>query len=58
METVKVGLANVGEKVMPVDIVIKWTPTDIVYAGDTVFFKNEKSYYSMNYIDFSKIFKL
>lgn len=56
MDTVKVGLANIGEQIMPVDIVIKWLPTNIVYAGDTVFFKHEDKYYSMNHIDFTKLF--
>jgi hypothetical protein len=58
MNTVKVGIANVGENIYPVDIVEKWTPTDIVYAGDTIFFKHDNKYYSMNSMDFHKIFNL
>lgn len=57
METVKVGIANVGEKNLKLEDVSKWTPKDVLYAGDTVFFKHDDAYYSMNTMDFRKIFK-
>ena len=58
MQTVKVGIANVGEKNIKIEEVSKWTPNNVLYAGDTVFFKHDDAYYSMNIMDFRKIFKL
>lgn len=56
MEIVKIGIANVGEKNLKVEEVSKWEPKNIVYSGDTVFFKYENVFYSMNVSDFRKIF--
>lgn len=56
MEIVKIGVANVGEINLKVEEVSKWKPINIVYGGDTVFFKNENTFYSMKIIDFNKIF--
>jgi len=58
MEIVKVGFANEGEQNLKVEIVEKWTPKNINYVGDTVFFKNGDSYFSMKMIDFKRIFNL
>lgn len=58
MDIVKVGFANEGEQNLKVEVVEKWTPKNITYLGDTVFFKNEGSYFSMKREDFQKIFKL
>ena len=57
MDTVKVGLANIGEKNIKIEEVSKWEPTNVLYASDTVFFKYNEAYYSMNVMDFRKIFK-
>ena len=54
--TVKVGVANETEKNLPIDEVQKWTPKNVNYFGDTVYFKNDKTYYSMKRLDFDKIF--
>jgi hypothetical protein len=58
METVSVGFANEGERNLKVDIVSKWKPKNISYIGDTVFFKNEDTYFSMKTTDFKRIFNL
>jgi len=57
-EVVKVGEANNGELNLDIEIVKKWEPKDINYIGTTVFFKNEKTYYSMTRDDFKKIYNL
>lgn len=57
MSTVKVGIANVGEKNLKVEEISKWEPKNVLYAGDTVFFKYDEVYYSMNVMEFRKIFK-
>jgi len=56
MGTVKVGIANVGEKNLTVDEISKWEPKNVLYAGDIVFFKYNDIYYSMNTMEFRKIF--
>lgn len=56
MEIVKIGIANVGEKNLKVEEVSKWEPKNIFYGGDTVFFKYDGVFYSMNVSDFRKIF--
>lgn len=58
MATVKVGIANVGETNLKIEDVSKWEPKNVLYAGDTVFFKHEDAYYSMNVMDFRRIFNL
>lgn len=58
MDIVKVGFANDGEQNLKVEVVEKWTPKNITYVGDTVFFKNGDSYFSMKTIEFKRIFNL
>lgn len=55
---VKVGFANDGEYNLKTEHVAKWTPKNITYVGDTVFFKNGDSYFSMKREDFKRIFNL
>ena len=55
---VKVGFANEGEQNLKTEDVAKWTPKNITHVGDTVFFKNGDSYFSMKREDFNKIFNL
>lgn len=57
-QTVSVGVANEGETNLDVDVVKTWTPKEINCFGDTVFFKIEKSFYSMKRNDFIKFFEL
>ena len=45
--TVKIGVANEAEINLGIDELKKWTPKNINYFGDTVYFKNDKKYYSM-----------
>ena len=54
--TVKIGVANESEINLEIDEVKKWTPKNVNYFGDTVYFKNDKKYYSMKRVDFDKIF--
>lgn len=53
---VLVGVANDGEKSLDVEVVKLWEPKDINHFGDVIFFKHEKTYYSMKSIEFKKIF--
>lgn len=55
-EIVKLGVANEGEINLSVSVVKEWVPTNKTQFGDTVFFKQEDTYYSMKVIDFNKIF--
>jgi hypothetical protein len=57
MSTIRVGVANEGELDLTIDILEKWSPKNITYIGDTVFFKQENCYYSMKTIDFNKLYK-
>jgi hypothetical protein len=57
-ELVRVGFANEGERNLEVDFVKKWEPKNISYIGDTVFFKNYDTYFSMKTVDFKRIFNL
>jgi hypothetical protein len=57
-ELVRVGFANEGERNLEVDFVKKWEPKNISYIGDTVFFKNDDTYFSMKTVDFKRIFNL
>ena len=54
--TVKIGVANEAELNLGIDELKKWTPKNINYFGDTVYFKNDKKQYSMKRVDFDKIF--
>ena len=55
-ETVRVGIANEGEINISLDIIEKWEPTNIKYFSETVFFKVDNTLYSMNIMEFKKIF--
>ena len=55
-DTVLVGIANEGEQRITIEIVKKWEPTNINQIGDTVFFKQGDTYFSMKTIDFRTIF--
>lgn len=54
--TVKVGVANETEKNLKVEDLKTWTPKNVNYFGDTVYFKHDKVYYSMKRMDFDKIY--
>jgi hypothetical protein len=54
--TVRVGIANEGEINIGLDIVEKWEPTNIKYFSEIVFFKVDNTLYSMNIMEFKKIF--
>mgnify|MGYP000573622460 FL=1 len=57
-ETVLVGIANEGETNLDVEVVKKWEPKDINYFGEVVFFKHDKTYFSMKRDVFKKVFNL
>lgn len=57
-KSIKVGIANEGETVFLVSVLEKWKPTNITQIGDTVFFKQEDTFYSMKVIDFRELYKL
>ena len=57
-EIVAVGVANEGEINLQVEQVKDWQPKNINYIGDVVFFKQDKTYYSMKRVDFKRIFNL
>lgn len=56
-QTVSVGIANEAERNFDIEILKTWQPKNINYFSDTVYFKNEDTYYSMKRQDFDKIFK-
>jgi hypothetical protein len=56
-QSIKVGIANEGEQLIPISVLEKWTPTNISQFGDTVFFKQDNTYFSMKVLDFRKFFK-
>ncbi len=58
VETIKVGVANDKEKAFSVDELKKWTPTNISYFRDVVYFKHDGVYYNMITTDFKKIYNL
>jgi hypothetical protein len=57
-QSIKVGVANEGETILPISVLEKWEPKNITQIGDTVFFKQEDSYFSMKVIDFRQLYKL
>lgn len=57
-QSIKVGIANEGETVLPVSVLEKWEPKNVTQLGDTVFFKQEDTFYSMKVVDFREIYKL
>ena len=57
-QSIKVGIANEGETVLPVSVLEKWEPKNVTQLGDTVFFKQEGVFYSMKVVDFRELYKL
>jgi len=57
-DIVYVGVANEGQISLPIDIVEKWEVKNVNQFGDTVFFKVEDMYFSMNVSDYKEIFKI
>jgi hypothetical protein len=57
-ESIKVGFANEGENWLPISVLKKWEPKNITKIGDTVFFKQENTYFSMKVVDFNKLYEL
>jgi len=55
-ESIKVGIANEGETNIDIEVLKTWEPKNIEYIGTSVFFKNDKTYYSMTREEFKKIF--
>jgi hypothetical protein len=56
-EAIKVGVANEGETIIPISVLEKWEPKNITQFGDTVFFKQDDTYYSMKVLDFRKLYQ-
>ena len=56
-KSVLVAVANDGQQNMPLDVVSKWDPDKMSFFGDTVFFKVEDTYFSMEKIEFCNIFR-
>ena len=44
-QSIKVGIANEGETLLPVSVLKKWQPKKVTQLGDTVFFKNEDTFF-------------
>ena len=55
-QCVKVGIANEKEKILNVEDIKNWSPKNIIYFSDTVYFKNDSIYYAMKRTDFNNIF--
>ena len=55
-DVISVGVANEGELNIGIDVVRTWEPKNINYVGDVVFFKQDKTYYSMKRNVFNEIF--
>ena len=55
-QSIKVGIANEGETLLPVSVLKKWQPKNVTQLGDTVFFKNEDTFFSMKVIDFKNLY--
>jgi len=56
-KSILVGVANVGERNIPMDVVESWNPDKISFLGDTVFFKADDKFLAMKKHDFCSIFK-
>jgi hypothetical protein len=54
---IRVGVANEGEIDIETDVLKSWSPKNLNYIGDTVYFKQDKSYFSMKLVDFNKLYK-
>lgn len=55
-QSIKVGIANEGETQLPVSVLKNWQPKNVTQIGDTVFFKQEDTFFSMKVIDFRDLF--
>ena len=55
-QSIKVGVANEGEIAILVSILKKWQPKNVTQIGDTVFFKQEDTFFSMKAIDFRNLY--
>jgi acyl-coenzyme A synthetase/AMP-(fatty) acid ligase len=55
-QVVTIGVANDKEKNVEVDELKNWTPKNVNYFRDTVYFKYDGIFYSMGRIDYDKIF--
>jgi hypothetical protein len=55
-QTVNVGVANEKEKNIDVEELKTWSPKNVIYFSDTVYFKHDGTYYSMKRLDYDKLF--
>jgi len=55
-EIISVGVANEKEKSIEIEELKTWSPKNINYFSDTVYFKHGDTYYSMKRLDYDKIF--
>jgi len=55
-QSIKVGVANEGEIAILVSVLKKWQPKNVTQIGDTVFFKQEDTFFSMKVIDFRDLY--
>lgn len=56
-ELIKIGIANECETTMDIEVLKTWIPKKINYFGDSVYFKNDMTFYSLKRTDFDRIFK-
>jgi hypothetical protein len=55
-QSIKVGIANEGEMILSVSVLKKWQPKNVTQIGDTVFFKQEDTFFSMKASDFRDLY--
>lgn len=55
-QSIKVGIANEGETILPVSVLKEWKPKNVTQIGDTVFFKQEDTFFSMKVVDFRNLY--
>ena len=55
-EMVKVGIANEGETNMEIDKIKDWKPKNVLYANQIAYFKYDNKFYSMDLVEFKRIF--
>ena len=55
-QTVNVGVANEKEKNIDVEELKTWSPKNVSYFSDTVYFKHDGTYFSMKRLDYDKLF--
>jgi hypothetical protein len=55
-QSIKVGVANEGETILSVSVLKKWQPKNVTQIGDTVFFKQEDTFFSMKASDFRDLY--